>query len=64
MDDLILNGKGDTPYLYLALKDYRDRTGDTRGIEDLPLEVLSQLLRDAHRLITFERNLAAPKEAK
>jgi hypothetical protein len=43
----------DTIFVDEALQAYRDKTGDTRPFELLPVEVTSQILRDAQRLKGF-----------
>jgi hypothetical protein len=40
----------DTIFVDQALGAYRDKTGDTRPWESLPVTVTSQILRDAQRL--------------
>lgn len=46
----------DTHFVDQALKLYRDKTGDMRPWEALPVSITSQILRDAQRLKTF-RNI-------
>ena len=45
----------DTIFVDQALRDYRDRTGDMRPFESLPLAVTSGILRDAQRLKGLEK---------
>ena len=40
----------DTIFVDEALQAYRDKTGDTRPFELLPLPVTSQILKEAQRL--------------
>jgi hypothetical protein len=40
----------DTIFVDAALQAYREKTGDMRPFESLPLEVTSQILREAQRL--------------
>jgi hypothetical protein len=40
----------DTIFVDLALQAYRDKTGDMRPWESLPVAMTSQILRDAQRL--------------
>jgi hypothetical protein len=40
----------DTIFVEQALKAYRDRTGDKRPWEALPVTITSQILRDAQQL--------------
>jgi hypothetical protein len=45
-----LNNNMDTIFVDQALGAYRDKTGDLRPWESLPVIVTSQILRDAQRL--------------
>jgi hypothetical protein len=43
----------DTVFVDQALQAYRDKTGDMRAWESLPVSITSQLLRDVQRLKAF-----------
>jgi hypothetical protein len=43
----------DTIFVDQALQAYRDKTGDMRPFESLPVAVTGQILRDAQRLKGF-----------
>jgi hypothetical protein len=45
----------DTIFVDQALQAYRDKTGDMRSWETLPVAVTSQILRDAQRIKVFRR---------
>jgi len=45
----------DTIFVEQALQAYRDKPGDMRPWESLPVAVTSQILRDAQRLKAFRR---------
>lgn len=48
-----------------ALQAYRDKTGDMRPFEALPVEVASQILREAQRLKSFrKRSFRQPATAE
>ena len=54
----------DTIFVDQALKIYRDKTGDMRPWESLPVAVTSQILREAQRLKTFrDMTLSQPTAA-
>jgi hypothetical protein len=54
----------DTIFVDQALQAYRDKTGDMRSWELLPVTVTSQILRDAQRLKGFEsRRFSRPATA-
>ncbi len=36
-----------------ALQAYRDKTGDMRSLDSLPVEIVSQILSEAQRLKSF-----------
>jgi len=43
----------DTIFVNEALQAYRDKTGDMRPWGSLPVEIASQILRDAQRIKSF-----------
>ena len=63
-DFIIVRLNMDTIFVDQALKIYRDKTGDMRPWESLPVAVTSQILREAQRLKTFrDMRLSQPTAA-
>ena len=55
----------DTIFVDKALRAYRDKTGDMRSFEALPVEVTSQILREAQRLKSLRsRKFSQPATAE
>ena len=53
----------DTIFVDEALQAYRDKTGDLRPWESLPVGVTSQILLEAQRLKSFQRTKFSPPAA-
>lgn len=54
----------DTIFLETALQAYRDKTGDMRSWDSLPVAITSQILMDAQRLKGFRsRRFSQPAAA-